>query len=117
MWTYRATCIRWLDGDTLALRCDLGFNVSCEQTVRLAGLDTPELRSPDPAERGRAVLAHRRAMALLPPGAPCTIATAKGDPADKYGRFLGRVTLADGTDLNAALLAEGLARPYDGGAR
>ncbi len=117
MWTYRATCLRWIDGDTLTLRLDLGFHVFCEQRVRLAGLDAPELRSRDAGERADAAASRYRAGALLPPGAACTITTEKGDATDRYGRFLGRITLADGRDLNAVLLSEGLARAYDGGAR
>ncbi len=115
MWTYRATLLRWLDGDTASVRVDCGFRIYTEQTIRLMGLDTAELHSRDTAERARAAAAHMRAMVLLPPGADCTVATAK--PVDRYGRWLGTLTTAGGVDVNAVLLAEGHARPYDGGAR
>lgn len=116
MWTYRATCLRWIDGDTIEIRIDCGFRLYTIQRIRLAGLDTPETRAPDPAVRARAAAATARAEALLPPGATCTVVTA-ANPLDRYGRWLGTLTTASGVDVNAALLAEGHARPYDGGVR
>ena len=116
MWTYKATVVRHLDGDSLIARIDLGFRLWSEQHLRLAGLDTPELRSRDPGQRRDAVAARARIAALLPLGAACTVET-RPDPRDEYGRWLCRITAPDGTDVNAMLLAEGLARPYDGGAR
>ena len=116
MWTYRANLLRWVDGDTASIRVDCGFHIYTEQTIRLMGLDTAELHSRDTTERARAAAAHIRASVLLPPGAACTVVTAK-NPVDRYGRWLATITTATGVNVNAVLLAEGLARPYDGGAR
>lgn len=108
-----------MDGDTVraAFVTDLGFYGKAEITtmVRLAGLDAPELRAADPGQRGRAREAKAALEAMLPRGTVCSARTARD--GDRYGRWLAVLTLADGTDVNARLLAEGHARPYDGGAR
>lgn len=116
MWTYRATVLRHLDGDSLVARIDLGFRLWSEQHLRLNGLDAPELRSRDPEQRRDALAAQYRLAGLVPVGATCTIRTDP-DPRDKYGRWLCQITTDDGKDVNAVLLSEGLARAYDGGAR
>lgn len=102
---YRATISRWVDGDTFDARVDLGFTVHVEQRFRLAGLDTPE--------RGRPGATEARDYCAAQ-GAEVTIESVR---PDKYGRYLARVHLADGRVLNDDLLARGLARAYDGGAR
>lgn len=114
MWTYRTTLLKWVDADTADFRIDLGFRVFSDQRVRLAGINAPELHTRDAGERARAVAAHVRVREMLPEGAPCTVATEK---TEKFGRWLGTVVTASGVDVNAVLLAEGLARPYDGGSR
>lgn len=116
MYEYRATCRAVVDGDTLDARIDLGFHAALDMRLRLAGLDTDELRSPDPAKRAMAQRAKERVAILLPPGAPFTVRTLK-DATEKYGRYLAVVILPDGTDMNALLVREGLARSYDGGTR
>ena len=45
--------VKVVDGDTLDLDLDLGFSLVLRQRVRLCGLDTPEIRSKDPAEKAR----------------------------------------------------------------
>lgn len=119
MWTYRATCEAWIDGDTLVAVVDLGFYTLRRERLRLmgsaGGVDTPEMNSRNPAERARAQAAKARVLELLPPGTGCTIQTARaaaGDPKDGFGRFLAQVTLPDGRNLGDVLLAEGLAVPY-----
>ena len=118
-WPARCRVERVVDGDTVVATfiTDLGFYGKAQITamVRLAGLDTPELRAPDSAVRTRARTAKAALEAMLPPGTVCSARTARD--GDRYGRWLAVLTLADGTDVNAALLREGLARPYDGGAR
>lgn len=122
LWTYRATVVRWIDGDTVDVVLDLGFYVLHRARLRLlatgAGVDAPELNSRDPAERERARRAAARVTQLAPPGDSVIVQTqraAAGDPRDGFGRFLARVVLADGTDLGDLLIAEGLAAPYQRG--
>ncbi len=116
MWTYRATCLRVVDGDTVDARLDLGFHVFMEQRLRLAGIDTDEMRSPDPATRARALIAKERLAALLPVGSVFTV-TTETDPRDKFGRWLGRISTPDVPEVNELMIREGLARPYQGGSR
>ncbi|GAG20500.1 unnamed protein product, partial [marine sediment metagenome] len=44
MYTYRAKLDRVVDGDTVDLFVDLGFNICIKDRFRLLGIDTPELR-------------------------------------------------------------------------
>ena len=56
MYTYRVRKVhKVVDGDTIDVDIDLGFNVSFYQRVRLAGIDTPESRTKDLAEETRRV--------------------------------------------------------------
>lgn len=104
------------DGDSLRLSLDLGFYCWSVVLVRLYGVDTPELNSPDPVVVDRARVARDRVRALLPLDVPLTIETLKA-PGDRYGRWLAKVYLPDGRMLNDLLVEEGLAKPYDGGPR
>lgn len=83
--------------------------------IRIADIDTPEThpaRCPREAELGEA--ATRRLHALLNSG-PVSLAPV-GRDADRYGRKLRRVAV-DGRGVGDTLIAEGLARPYQGGRR
>lgn len=112
-----ATVVRILDGDTIAVRARIWLGQDVETSVRVLGVDTPETgpRAKCESERARGAAAKRRVAELLKPGARVTLAGVK---PDKYaGRVLARVALPDGRDLAQLLIAEGLARPYAGGAR
>lgn len=114
---YRATVIRWVDGDTVDAKVDVGFYLSAALRFRLlgsnGGVDTPELRAKDPAVRQAAMAAKARSLELAPAGGDVRMLTEK---ADEFGRWLARITLADGRDLGDVLLAEGLAVRYVRGA-
>jgi endonuclease YncB( thermonuclease family) len=117
LWRYRAALRRVKDGDTLEVTLDLGFGVVFEKmTIRLLGLNAPEIAT----QRGREAAAFARAWcqaALSPADAwELRIETVKGDKPDKYGsRWLGRIyTAIGGACLNDDLLAAGLALPWDG---
>lgn len=107
-YSYDATVDRWVDGDTVWLDVDLGFRVRLMTDFRLIGVDTPEHGKPGFAE----ATAFNNAAA--PPGTKVSLASYR-DP-DKYGRWLGAVTV-DGADtsINAQLVAAKLAVPYFGG--
>lgn len=107
MYEYAATVVRWVDGDTVDLRVDLGFHLTQEARFRLLGVDTPE--------RGQEGHVEARVYCerIAPVGAEVEAVTTK---ADKYGRFL--VTIwSGGVEVNASLLAQGLAVPYAGGTK
>lgn len=104
-YTYRATVVRWVDGDTVWLTVDLGFRLTTTNDFRLYGIDTPERGQPGYAE------ATARATALAPAGSTVLVTTYKNP--DKYGRWLAEV-FAGGINVNQTLIVEGLARPYLG---
>jgi endonuclease YncB( thermonuclease family) len=69
---FRAVCRHVVDGDTFDALVDLGFNQYGYATIRLRGVDTPETRTSDAAEkqRGFAARDRTRSRLLLPPAAP-----------------------------------------------
>jgi len=101
-----ATLIRVIDGDTLLVRARVWLDIDVVTRVRLRGVNAPELRARDEAERARAEAA-RAFLAGLAEGARLTL-TEIGP--DKYGgRVVARVA-AGAEDVGAALLAGGHAR-------
>ena len=100
-----------IDGDTIAVSAHIWLGQDIEVRVRLAGVDAPELKGGCALERD---LAHRaRAfVAARLDGGPVRLTEIR---VDKYGgRVVARVATAGGEDLAGALMAAGLARPYDG---
>lgn len=98
----RVTCV--VDGDTFWLN---------RQKIRIADIDTPELSPPRcEAERIRGEAAKRRLAELLNAGAFSLVAGDREE--DRYVRKLRTVTRA-GASIGNMLIAEGLARPWDGG--
>ncbi len=114
LYSYRARVIRILDGDTVVLSADLGFKVFTEIPVRLAHIDTPELRSPDDEEAARAMEAKRKLIELLA-DPNVIIRSFKPFKGDKFGRYLVEIINSAGVNVNQTLLDLGLATPYEGG--
>lgn len=112
---YRAMVLRWIDGDTLDVRIDLGLDVSIVQRVRLYGVNTPEMTSANKSDRNAARAALGMCKSLAPEGSFVQLRTHK--PHDKYGRYLASVANDDGEDIARSLLASGRAVEYFGGKR
>ncbi len=109
-----AAVVRVIDGDTLVVRAHIWLGQNVETSVRLAGLDTPELRGKCAGERRLALRAKTMTVALIADGD----VTLRDIQFGKFaGRVVARVTTAAGADLSRALIAAGLGRPYGGGAR
>ncbi|MEO5336899.1 MAG: thermonuclease family protein [Magnetospirillum sp. WYHS-4] len=111
---YEATVTGVIDGDTIAIDAPVWPGVVARDRLRVAGVDTPELHGKCSAEKAAARDATALVKMLVPAGARVSIHL---DGQDKYGRLLGRVILPDGRELADVLIAAGLARRYDGGAR
>lgn len=110
----RAQVLRVLDGDTLEVRARIWVGQDIEIKVRLAGIDTPELRGRCERERELARQARELVRGATASGAVRLHFIQYGKFA---GRVLARVETEDGRDLALALREAGLARAYDGGKR
>lgn len=100
--TEPATVAAVIDGDTIAL--------ADGEHVRLVGVDTPELGHDGAPDQPGAAAARAWLAARLPPGAMVR-AAADAEDRDRHGRLLRHLFLADGTNVQAALLEAGLAAP------
>ena len=109
MFEYRARILRVIDGDTVEADLELGFNVSLRTTLRLAGIDTPEVRGPE-QQQGRAATAYLKLLLdkLAGPEHEVTVRTQK-DRAGKYGRYLADLMVGS-RNLNEAMVLAGHAR-------
>lgn len=108
-WTVPATVTDVHDGDTVRVTADLGWWVQIVTLVRVVGINAPELSTP----AGKA--ARTFALTLVKPGDRVTLVSKKLlGSTEKYGRVLADLTLADGTDFAAAMIAAGHALPWDG---
>jgi len=109
-----ARVLRVIDGDTIVVRAKVWINQEIETAVRVAGVDTPELRSAC-AEEKRLARAARRYVEAVVMGR--WIALTEIHYGKFGGRVVGRVWTADGKDLAWLLIRRGLGRAYRGGAR
>lgn len=111
MYEYKATVHHVIDGDTVSLNIDLGFNVILkDQHIRLQGLDCPESESSDKIEKVYGALSKDFTMEFLTD----TNIRVKTTKEDKFGRVLGEIINEQGLSLNAELLAKHYAVPYNG---
>ena len=116
MYIYRVKKVhKVVDGDTIDVDIDLGFNVSFFQRVRLAGIDTPESRTTDKYEKELGIEVKKKLAEYLANAKDVVIKTEKPDSTEKYGRILGWLYL-DGAEksVNEALIAGGYAWGYMG---
>ncbi len=104
-----------IDGDTIDVDIDLGFDISITKRVRLAGIDTPESRTSDKYEKtlgleSKAMLKQKLSAAEL-----IVIRTEKPNSSEKFGRVLGWLFLdGDKTSFNETMIASGYAWSYLG---
>ena len=104
-----------VDGDTIDVDIDLGFSISYSQRVRLAGIDTPESRTSDKAEKVLGLESKEFLKSKIKDAKTVVIKTEKMDSSEKYGRILGWVYL-DGSSIsvNEQMISEGYAWGYMG---
>jgi micrococcal nuclease len=116
MYEYRVKKVsNVVDGDTIDVDIDLGFNIAYSQRVRLAGIDTPESRTTDKKEKALGLESKQRLKDILAKASVVVIRTQKPDSTEKYGRVLGWL-FVDGAEqsVNDALIADGYAWGYMG---
>jgi len=112
-YVYRCKLDRVVDGDTIDIDIDLGFNVWLKkQRVRLVGIDTPESRTKNLSEKALGLAAKKRLIEL------CTgTLTISSHGRGKYGRILGVPYTDGGEDMCKILINEGHAVEYWGGTK
>mgnify|MGYP001572462351 CR=1 FL=1 len=103
-----------VDGDTVKVRAFIWLGQTVEISVRIAGIDTPELHGKCPREKKLAGEAKAALARLLPLN---TIIELRHIEPDKYGRVLAFVATANNVDVAGELMKRGLARSYSGKTR
>jgi micrococcal nuclease len=104
-----------VDGDTIDVEIDLGFDISFSSRVRLAGIDTPESRTTDKIEKALGLESKEYLKKAIDASKTVVIKTEKMDSSEKYGRILGWVFL-DGSEIsiNQKMINDGYAWGYLG---
>ena len=122
-YNFRVTEItKVVDGDTIDVVIDLGFDIYKHERVRIAGIDTPEKRTRDLAEKKLGIDATNWMKATLEDTIngehELTIRTELKGGGGKYGRLLGWLYVGDEEkSLNEQMIDEGYAWCYDGGTK
>ena len=107
-----------VDGDTIDVIIDLGFDILFSSRVRLAGIDTPESRTTNKAEKALGLESKEYLKKHLKDAKSVVIKTEKMDSSEKYGRILGWVYVNDDTEsLNDKMINDGYAWGYMGDAK
>jgi micrococcal nuclease len=120
MYEYRARINKVVDGDTVDVDIELGFDIVLTgQRVRIMGIDTPESRTSDKVEKVFGLAAKNRLKELLGPTAVLKTQIEKdGDDAKgKFGRILGDFIAPDGRMVTEVMIEEGHCVPYFGGSK
>ena len=122
-YNFRVTEInRVLDGDTIDVTIDLGFDLYKKERVRVAGVDTPEKRTRDLEEKELGIDAtnwlKEKLESTLAGDDELSIRTELVGGVGKYGRLLGWLYIGDAeVSLNEQMITEGYAWEYDGGTK
>ena len=117
MYEYRCKIIRVIDGDTVDVDIDLGFQVWIRgERVRIMGIDTPESRTSDKTEKVFCLASKARLKELLHGEVilKTEVSKAGEDMKGKFGRILGDFILEDGRKATEVLIEEGHAVLYHG---
>ena len=122
-YNFRVTeIVKVLDGDTIDVIIDLGFDLYKKERVRIAGVDTPEKRTRDLEEKALGEDATNWLKEQLD-GAisgedDLVIRTELVGGMGKYGRLLGWLYIGDETEsINERMIQQGYAWEYDGGTK
>lgn len=112
MYQYKITKItKIIDGDTLDVEIDLGFNIVITQRVRLSGINAPETKTANLEEKVQGLESKKWLEEKLNTTKPMYIRTEKDD---KYGRILGWIYIGDDNiPINTHMIKEGYAKPYN----
>ena len=94
--------IKVVDGDTIDVMLDLGFDIMYKSRVRLFGIDTPESRTSDKVEKKYGLMSKKFLSDALKNATKISIKTYKGEETGKFGRILGDV-FVDGKSVNLKL--------------
>ena len=122
-YNFRVTeIVKVLDGDTIDVEIDLGFDLYKKERVRIAGVDTPEKRTRDLEEKELGIDAtnwlKKKLEDTIAGEDELTIRTELKGGVGKYGRLLGWLYVGDDTvSLNEQMITEGYAWEYDGGTK
>ena len=104
-----------VDGDTIDVLIDLGFDILFASRVRLAGIDTPESRTKDIAEKALGLEAKEYLKKSLKDAKSVIIKTEKMNSSEKYGRILGWLYInGDTVSVNDMMINDGYAWGYLG---
>ena len=108
--------LKVVDGDTVDVEIDLGFDLIKKERVRLGGIDTPESRTRDLEEKKLGLQAKDYLKSLIMNADKLIVRTEKDG---KFGRMIGYLYMnPDATvSLNQMLIDEGFAWMYDGGTK
>ena len=122
-YNFRVTEInRVVDGDTIDVTIDLGFDLYKKERVRVAGIDTPEKRTRDLEEKALGIDAtnylKKKLEDTIAGDDELTIRTELKGGMGKYGRLLGWLYVGESNvSLNEIMITEGYAWAYDGGTK
>ena len=113
---------RVVDGDTIDVTIDLGFDLFKKERVRVAGVDTPEKRTRDDEEKALGLDAtywmKEKLEGAIDGDDDLVIRTELVGGMGKYGRLLGWLYIGDAeVSLNEQMIEEGYAWAYDGGTK
>jgi len=120
-YNFRVTeIVKVLDGDTIDVLIDLGFDLFKKERVRIAGVDTPEKRTRDLEEKALGIDATNwlkdKLESTIDGDDELSIRTELVGGVGKYGRLLGWLYIGDSDlSLNEQMITEGYAWAYDGG--
>jgi len=114
MYYYKIELLRVVDGDTIDVRIDLGFNVWNKSRIRLVGINAPESRTRDKEEKKRGLAAKDWLIKKLESAKDDLEMKSYG--VGKYGRVLGEIYIKE-VNVNELMVKEGHAVKYDGGKR
>ena len=111
-----------VDGDTIDVTIDLGFDLAKKERVRIAGIDTPEKRTRDLEEKALGLDAtawmKKHLEETIKGDDELTIRTELKGGMGKYGRLLGWLYVGESdVSLNEQMITEGYAWEYDGGTK
>ena len=111
MYEYICKVKRVVDGDTVDVLIDLGFDIAYASRVRLYGIDTPESRTRNKDEKARGLMSKQCLVDELAKGQ--VVIRTRRDKKGKFGRVLGEMYVGD-KNINLMMVDDSLAVKYEG---